>query len=1107
MGGLTILLVALAVCIVPFVVGAYLAKALRSPDSANGLGTIFFAIVISGVVIFAALLPPQEKLHTVAEDETVQTIAEQYDGVGPKALADENNLQSSADLVVGQDIRIPNPKRLEIKRGVDLSGGVILIYEIDLEKTKGDDGQPGGEPDLDALVDALARRINPGGVKEVVIRKYGASQVEIIIPDVDDAEVERIKRHITQAGYLRFLIIAKRDDHAPLFKLAQAQQNARVIVDEKDKPVGEWVAIAREEDGTALKVVVDPNINQIREPRPGVVEVLMAYDRYNVEGGDIQSVSKGFDDRMQPAVNFTMNSVGTRKFRGLTSMNLPDQQTGRESRLGIIMDDELISAPTIQSQISDRGQITGGFSEEYVEEMVNVLRAGKLPAVLKTEPITENRIDPLLGQETIEKGKFAIGASLICVLVFMTLYYRFAGLVACFALLLNLVLILALMIVIRGAFTLPGLAGLVLTVGMSVDANVLIFERIREELKRGAALRMAIRNGFGRATTTIVDANITTLITAVVLYAIGTDQLRGFAVTLILGILMSMFTAIYCSRVIFDLAERRRWLKKLTMTQLLDEPKLNLIGMRAMMAVGSVILVTVGLGAVAMRGRDILDIDFLGGTSVQAQLKEAMPYDEVWNKLAEPRIADDFSLTQVNAVDSPRDTVWKIDTSLKDNNELQAELAKRFTDAGGTSLLKPHTVTYDPPKLVSGDPSAVDTVPSTDGDAGVGLPDINAETDPVSDGSSTDADGDAEGSTEGDDGPAPTDSSRSDLPGYDVLAQADGAAAVDPSDDLTTPADDQDTGSEDATSPAGEGDGNDASGVVNGIPAVKSATTLRFGQRVTLDTLKESFRDAAESVPGVAEPAAQFTGPQGQADSPSGFDTWTVEATATPEDLDQILVALKAKLESRPAWRSSSKIGGKVAGNTQNQAIAAILISLVCIVGYLWIRFQRVVFGLSAVVALVHDVVITLGAIALSLYLSKALSVLLIDEFKISLPIVAAFLTIIGYSLNDTIVVFDRIREVKGRSPDITADMINTSINQTLSRTLLTSATTLLVVVILYVFGGQGIHGFAFALLIGVLVGTYSSIFVASPALLWMSSLSEASAAKAKSAKSKASVE
>jgi len=158
---------------------------------------------------------------------------------------------------------------------------------------------------------------------------------------------------------------------------------------------------------------------------------------------------------------------------------------------------------------------------------------------------------------------------------------------------------------------------------------------------------------------------------------------------------------------------------------------------------------------------------------------------------------------------------------------------------------------------------------------------------------------------------------------------------------------------------------------------------------------------------------------------------------------------------------------------------------LIGIVAYIWIRFQRVTYGLAAVVALVHDVLITLGAIAVSFWLTP-LSFLQIEEFKISLPVVAAFLTIIGYSLNDTIVVFDRIREVKGKSPDLTGDMINTSINQTLSRTLLTSLTTLMVVLILYFFGGQGIHTFAYALVIGVLVGTYSSIFVASPVLLWM---------------------
>ncbi|MCA9135018.1 MAG: protein translocase subunit SecF, partial [Planctomycetales bacterium] len=182
-----------------------------------------------------------------------------------------------------------------------------------------------------------------------------------------------------------------------------------------------------------------------------------------------------------------------------------------------------------------------------------------------------------------------------------------------------------------------------------------------------------------------------------------------------------------------------------------------------------------------------------------------------------------------------------------------------------------------------------------------------------------------------------------------------------------------------------------------------------------------------------------------------------------------------------------SQIGTRVAGEMQQRAIGAILLSLVFIVGYIWFRFQKVAYGLAAVIALVHDVIITLGILAVCHWLAPYLGFLLVEDFKIGLTEVAAFLTIIGYSLNDTIVVFDRIREVRGRNPKLTSDMINASVNQTLSRTLLTSGTTLLTLVVLYIFGGEGIHAFAFALLIGIIVGTYSSIFIASPVLLWLS--------------------
>jgi SecD/SecF fusion protein len=229
------------------------------------------------------------------------------------------------------------------------------------------------------------------------------------------------------------------------------------------------------------------------------------------------------------------------------------------------------------------------------------------------------------------------------------------------------------------------------------------------------------------------------------------------------------------------------------------------------------------------------------------------------------------------------------------------------------------------------------------------------------------------------------------------------------------------------------------------------------------------------------------------------FGQWDVKLALPVDQAQEVLQSLQTTISDQPLFPLSNKIGGRVAGNMKTSAIAAVLASLAGIVAYIWFRFHGAIYGLAAVVALVHDVAITMGVIALSAYLVSSVEpladALMIEKFQISLPIVAALLTIIGYSLNDTIVVFDRIREVKGKSPRLTSDTINTSINQTLSRTLLTSLTTLLTVIILYFIGGDGIHGFAFSLVVGVIVGTYSSIFVASPALLWMSERAESSIA------------
>ena len=264
-----------------------------------------------------------------------------------------------------------------------------------------------------------------------------------------------------------------------------------------------------------------------------------------------------------------------------------------------------------------------------MEFIVEILNAGHLPAALAKTPVSETNISPQLGEDTIRNGSIAMVVSTIAILIFMAVYYRFAGLVANLAVLMNILLVVACMILFKAAFTLAGLAGLVLSVGMAVDANVLIYERMREELQRGAALRMAIRNGFGRAMATIIDSHITTLLTGVVLYAIGTDQLKGFAITLILGLLLNLFTAVYCGRIVFDVAERRRWITKLNMMRMIPETNFDFVRPTIYAVSASLIVIAIGLGAAWARGPQLLDIDFVGGTSVQIQLQESMHIADV----------------------------------------------------------------------------------------------------------------------------------------------------------------------------------------------------------------------------------------------------------------------------------------------------------------------------------------------------------------------------------------------------------------------------------------------------------------------------------------------
>lgn len=1031
----------------------------------------------------------------------------------------------------------PQTKRFKIPLGVDLQGGVILIYEVDetakekivddttaKKKGQAQNEKVDGQYSMSALIEALSRRINPSGTKEIVVRQYGEGQVEIIIPEVDQRAVEQIKKVISTSGVLQFRIVSNPRDHQDIIDLAREmaqdpiKKRGRIVYDDSGEAVGLWARVAREQNvrGGVRPFKVDVSGFIIRDASTGEIlevpsqvfdstsgdddrrlqlakwvadqgiqeiDVQMATnDGLNVTGAHLASVMKSKDEFMNPNILFNLTTAGTPLFAELTGRYAPDGQFHRQ--LGIVLDNELLSAPNIQEQITQHGRITGRFTEEEVQFLVNILEAGSLPVVLNKSPISQNLISPLLGRETIKQGQWAMLGATILVFLFMLVYYRFSGFLACLALVLNIVFTLAIMVMIKAPLTMPGLAGLVLTIGMSVDANVLIFERMREELARGAGLRMVIRNGFSRATATIVDANVTTILTAVILYAIGTDQLRGFAVTLILGILTSMYTAIFCARVAFDIVERTRMMSSLKMFEVIGVTNLDFISKRFLALGASAVVIILGVVGAVVRGEGLFDIDFTGGSSVHVNLERPGDSEEVRAIVGKAfdRRNIPYTLTGMStAPGQTQSTTFKIDAKIKDVEELEKIIKETFRESRGTIKLATYTLSYGPlrtkpllrglakPPAEKESEKGVDTAPSPESKNGAA-----ADLPPASllalaiqepkiekkEETSSAAKGEKDAKT------ATQPESKSEQPPSTTTAPKTSAGPA------TSPA----TPAEPATADPIPSKGPSSDELVE--------VELSFGHPISEPTLRGEIEETAKQL-NIPLSYFDLTNPEWQGGS-NAFNKWTLRIPATQEETQRLLEQLRDQFENTPVWSSSNKIGPQVAGRMQRTAIVALVASWIGIIIYVWVRFQNLVFGLAAVIALIHDVLVTVAALALSHWLSGALGFLLIEDFKISLTIVAALLTIIGYSINDTIVIFDRLREVRGKSPEVTADMINLTLNLTMSRTLLTAFTVFLVVIVLYGFGGQGIHGFAFSMLVGVISGTYSTIYIASPFVLWL---------------------
>jgi len=746
-------------------------------------------------------------------------------------------------------------------------------------------------------------------------------------------------------------------------------------------------------------------------------------------------VGAGVSDlSMKPAVSFNFNARGGQLMGELSSGdNLPDRNKSPNADftlLAIILDGYVVSAPSLSTTITTNGEIIMERAKpEDLRRLAQILRSGALPATLKPLPVSENTIGPTLGQDTINKGTWSIGVAFVTVLAFMLLYYRFAGFVASVALLANLLFTIAFMVFVNATFTLPGLAGLVLTLGMAVDANVLIYERLREERERGAGLTLALRNGYDRALPTIIDTHLTAIFTAIVLYAVGNDQLKGFGISLCAGLVISLFTSLYMTRLMFDYWQSKGWLTKLSMyqglTNFLHRHYIDFMRVRHIWFTVTVVLTVIGLGVFLIRGERGLNIDFVGGTAYGGQLTEPLTIGQLRELLDKER---QDKLLAVQSVEQRDEAGYLFNVVYPDGPQLirlsnpapgDSKAAREATVKSRASVLPDWSVeqTFVSTEPNAGGASRFFTIRSTEKEADLVQVAVNR-----------------------------------------LLHKPDGQPLL---KKIT----------------------------LDDFKIDRNKATLTFSDAASPGYLKLLLNREFEAR-GIVE--TQPFELRGEGKGTEGrYKTMAVEVSSPRVDakaLEDILKQTQQAFASRPQPERLENFDAQLAAETSRRAMYAVLASWGAILLYLWFRFGNWTFGAAAVLCLVHDLCFTLGAIAFCHYLVAytpwLATFLRVEDFKIDLPAVAALLTLVGYSVSDTIVVFDRIKEVRGKNPLLTPQMINDSVNQTLSRTLLASLTVFLVVFVLYFFGGEGVHLFAFVMVVGVVIGTYSSIYVASPLLL-----------------------
>ena len=906
----------------------------------------------------------------------------------------------------------------------------------------------------------------------------------------------------------------------------------------------------------------------------------------------LKNATRDTDENGRPSIGFTLDERGGSRFHVLTRDNLKRQ-------LCIFLDDRAVSHATIISPIRTRGQISGSFTVREVQEMVKKLEAGSLPRKLKDTPISVRSIGPTLGAANRDAGLRAAKYGAICVAIFMIIYYFYVGGIAVTAVAMNILCIGAMMATLGATLTLPGIAGIVLAVGMAVDANVLINERIREELERGTALRMAIKLGYERAFSAILDSNVTTVLTCVILYLLGSEEIKGFGLTLGIGVFINLFTSYVVTRMFFEVMSTLRVPREVTrypiyaavgiaafgaavyglghwvndeitrpqsvlmhfgraimlcgpfiagivilmqvfrriqqgrekrgkpgipMLRLIGVPKIDWFGKRYVFAVISLIIV--GGGATVfftMDRRNLYDIEFLGGVSAQIDLKEpgSLSREEIEQRLAESgktlqtfgkAVASSASMSGANgewSLSTPGVPAARLVPLVKRTfaNQLSQGSAVEYAPGADSMIIRTRAdakfdESSDRMVDLEGMKGMIPVLADALEDAGKAMAEAQVQSVGTF-GTEEAADKSFDIVTRESNKEVVVDAIiehlrddieiQSKLDSFQLLGDKN---ASDRPYFVIRSEKQPDLGLPDRAKPWPHLDLDDWVGgvaiVLEDISPPQNVQVLskrlkamrlqpgfeQFGWRESKCIPIEPVSPGSDLYKSVLVVVADENYPLDEGGEPSS--AWIAEL-AEPE-----VHLLTEALQRQTSLRQITQFDQQVSSDAQRDALIALALSWIVIIIYVWFRFGNIRWGLAAVAALVHDVLIAAGAVALTYYIGGSVfgDFLDIKHFRIDLALVAAFLTVIGYSVNDTIVVFDRIRENRGRAADVTPEVMNRSVSETLSRTVLTLLTTLVAVLIMYIFGGPGIHGFNFVLLIGLSIGTYSSIGVASQLLV-----------------------